>query len=177
MLVKKDHDEEGEEMEERLEEDDSDLEFSVIPNYHLPKHVRCASHTLNLIAPTDVKNAIQKNTALRTKHTNAVLKCNTLWKMASRPKSNEIIHQVLGHTLSYPGVTRWNSLYDSVSQILKDNQNLKSLFEKLNIRNSMFKDTELHYLKEYCLVLQPLARALDVLQGDKKIFFGYFFSV
>lgn len=83
---------------------------------HLPRHIRCASHTLNLIATTDIKSMMQKNTSLRTKHTNCVSKCNILWKMASKPKSAEIIQKVLGHTLSYPGPTRWNSFYDAVSR-------------------------------------------------------------
>lgn len=147
--------------------------FDLSSNIVLPKHVRCASHTMNLIATVDVKNAIQRNTTLRTRHTNAVAKCTILWKMAGKPKSSEIIKQILGHTLSYPGATRWNSMYDSISQILKCKEHFEELFEKLNIKHQMFKDSEIEYLFEYCTILQPLANAIDILQGDQNTYFGY----
>lgn len=155
--------------------DEDDFEFIHISSnlsIELPQHVRCASHTLNLIATTDVRNAIQKNTSLRTKQTNAIAKCTALWKMAGRPKSNEVIIGVLGHTLSYPGVTRWNSLFNSISQILRSKEKLPTLFASLNL-NQMFKESELDYLKEYCSVLKPLATALDILQGEENMYFGY----
>lgn len=110
------------------EENEDNLEFeNIVENLDimeasisLPKHVRCASHTLNLIATTDIKNTIQKDITLRTRHTNILAKCNSLWKMASRPKTAEIIQETLGHTLSYPGPTRWNSLYDAITQIIAE---------------------------------------------------------
>ncbi len=46
-------------------------------------------------------------------------KCNELWNSAGRPKSAEVIQEVLGHTLTRPGPTRWNSLFDSLKNILK----------------------------------------------------------
>lgn len=39
---------------------DEEFELLISNSNTLPKHVRCASHTLNLIATVDVKNAIQK---------------------------------------------------------------------------------------------------------------------
>lgn len=132
----------------------------------LPAHIRCASHTLNLIATTDCKNAVQSNLTLRTRHT-----CKILWAKAGRPKSAEIIKDILGHTLSYPGITRWNSYFDSVSQILNVKAKLPSLCQRLNIKH--FKETELQFLEEYCLVLKPLALTLDILQGQDCVYYGY----
>lgn len=152
---------------------DEEFELLISNSNTLPKHVRCASHTLNLIATVDVKNAIQKNTSLRTRNTNALAKCNALWKMAGRPKTNEVIQRVLKHTLSYPSVTRWNSMYDSIVQIVNSRSQLNNLFEELGIQNQMFKESELDYLSDYCKVLEPLARAIDILQGDQNTFFGY----
>lgn len=137
----------------------------------LPAHIRCASHTLNLIATTDCKNAIQSNLTLRTRHTQVFSKCNILWAKAGRPKSAEIIKVVLGHTLSYPGITRWNSYFDSVSQILNVKAKLPALCQRLNIKH--FKETELQFLEEYCIVLKPLALTLDVLQGQDCVYYGY----
>ncbi|KAB0790085.1 hypothetical protein PPYR_15597, partial [Photinus pyralis] len=138
----------------------------------LPHHERCASHTLNLIAVTDVKNAIEKNHATRSRHTAIMAKCSLLWNKCSYPKSAEIVKDVLGHYLSYPGVTRWNSYYDSISQIVKEKNKLSELFLKLGLKNSL-KESELAYLNEYCKVLEPLATALDKLQAENNNYYGY----
>ncbi|XP_031340981.1 uncharacterized protein LOC116169093 [Photinus pyralis] len=138
----------------------------------LPHHERCASHTLNLIAVTDVKNAIEKNHATRSRHTAIMAKCSLLWNKCSYPKSAEIVKNVLGHYLSYPGVTRWNSYYDSISQIVKEKNKLSELFLKLGLKNSL-KESELAYLNEYCKVLEPLATALDKLQAENNNYYGY----
>lgn len=137
----------------------------------LSTHVRCASHTLNLIATTDCKNAIQSNVSIRKRHTEVFSKCNILWTKARRPKTAEIIKNALGHTLSYPGVTRWNSYYDSVSQILSEKVKLPTLFQRLNMK--YFRETELKYLEEYCMVLKPLASTLDLLQGQDCVHYGF----
>ncbi|CAH0562812.1 unnamed protein product [Brassicogethes aeneus] len=159
--------------------DEEDITFEQIDVFDNPDdcriilstHVRCASHTLNLIATTDCKNAIQSNVLVRKRHTEVFLKCNILWTKARRPKTAEIIKDALGHTLSYPGVTRWNSYYDSVSQILSEKLKLPSLFQRLNM--NYFRETELKYLEEYCMVLKPLASTLDLLQGQDCVHYGY----
>ncbi|XP_050519264.1 uncharacterized protein LOC126893283 [Diabrotica virgifera virgifera] len=156
---------------ELLENDDMDVDSA--EQFTLPKHFRCASHTLNLIATTDYKNLIKENAVLRKRHTAAFQKCNLLWNKANRPKSNEIIQNILGHTLSRPGITRWNSLYDSVKQILKEKVKLNTLFKKLELEP--FKGTELLFLEDYCMVMEPLAHTLDFLQGEhaNNSFFGF----
>ncbi|KAJ8930525.1 hypothetical protein NQ314_016672 [Rhamnusium bicolor] len=90
--------------------------------------------------------------------------------MAGRPKSAEKIEEVLGHILSYPGATQWNSLFDEISQISRHKEKLPLLFEQLDIINQVFKDTELQYLSEYCLILKPIANALDILQGENNTY-------
>lgn len=49
----------------RNERVSSQEKTEIVINHHLPNHVRCASHTLHLIATTDVKNAICSNHVLR----------------------------------------------------------------------------------------------------------------
>lgn len=44
-------------------------------------------------------------------------KCNDLWSAATRPKSAEVTHNILGNTLTRPGITRWNSYYDTLKNI------------------------------------------------------------
>ncbi|XP_031358825.1 uncharacterized protein LOC116182404 [Photinus pyralis] len=98
-------------------------------------------------------------------------KCSKLWKKAGKPKSSEIILEVLNHTLSYPGQTRWNSYFDSISQILKEKHKLPTLFQRLDLVG--FKETEVQYLEEYVMVMSPLAATLDFLQGQNMNYYGY----
>lgn len=98
-------------------------------------------------------------------------KCNTLWKKAAFPKFAEGILEILGYTLSYPGATRWNCYYDSISKILKDKNKMNDLFQRLNLKNCFYAN-ELLYLEEYCQVMEPLAATLDVLQGEANNFYG-----
>lgn len=137
------------------------------PELFLPCHHRCTSHTLNLIPTSDMAKYIKSNTALRSRNTTIMQKCSILWKMAGRPKSAEIIKETLGCQLRYPGITRWNSLNDSLTQILKNKTKLSTFYEALNVKAGDFlKETDIAYIEEYCEILQPLAQALDILQGD-----------
>lgn len=76
-----------------------------------------------------------------------------------------ILNQLKQFTVlfSYPGITRWNFHYNSITKILIEKDKLHELFIKLGIKQT-FKENELEYLDEYCKVLSPLATALDVLQ-------------
>lgn len=138
-------------------------------NFLLPHHLRCASHTLNLLATTDFFNALKGSTASRI-HYSVFGKCTALWNASRRPKSSEIIHDALGCSLTYPCPTRWNSLYDATIQLLKYKTKLNDLNLKLNL--CAFKEIELEYLEEFCLLMKPIATALDYLQKEKDCFYG-----
>jgi len=83
----------------------------------------------------------------------------------------------LGHNLSRPGNTRWNSLYDSLKQILKYKGKNCELFEVLGFKNSMLKDSDYLYIEEHLNGVGPLAEALDILQGENNIFNGFVLPV
>ena len=61
-------------LHDALEEEDEDL------RYNLPKHARCAAHTLNLIASADV---IKVKSGFNTILTDALEKCGTIWSQHS----------------------------------------------------------------------------------------------
>ncbi|XP_026328932.1 uncharacterized protein LOC113236922 [Hyposmocoma kahamanoa] len=131
---------------------------------YLPRHLRCASHTLSLLATTDMNNYIKESPISRV-HYSAIAKCTLLWNMSRRPKSAEIIQECLGNQLVYPCPTRWNSLYDSIVQLMKTKSKLNDLFDKLGKTNA-FSAIELEYLEEFVEVLKPIATALDYIQGN-----------
>ena len=85
----------------------------------MPGHLRCASHTLNLIATIDICNAIKEVYTLADTHTEALSRCNWLWKALRSPKINERLREYLGGALLRPVVTRWNSLYDSLITLVR----------------------------------------------------------
>nr|XP_012226038.1 PREDICTED: uncharacterized protein LOC105674340 isoform X1 [Linepithema humile] len=138
-------------------------------NILLPHHLRCASHTLNLLATTDFHNALKNSTASRIHHP-LFGKCTALWNASQRPKTSEIIHDALGCSLTYPCSTRWNSLYDATIQLLKYKTKLNDLNSNLNL--CAFKEIELEYLEEFCLLMKPIATALDYLQKETDCFYG-----
>ncbi|CAD6228538.1 GSCOCG00012062001-RA-CDS, partial [Cotesia congregata] len=80
----------------------------------LPAHVRCASHTLNLVATTDAMACIKSSKSLVAGYMRMIDRCTSLWKMLSAPKSNENVKVILGKSLKKPVPTRWNSLYDAL---------------------------------------------------------------
>lgn len=102
----------------------------------MPNHIKCCAHTLNLCASLDIPKTILNSKTLSSIHNRVMAKCNTLWKAVARPKSSEILLYILGYTLSRPGETRWNSLYDALKKYYKQRINIKKFFKywKLRIR-------------------------------------------
>lgn len=128
----------------------------------LSKHIRCASHTLNLIATVDSADA-KENSRYAKIYVPTFSKLNCLWNKTRRPKSSEMIREMLGSGLSRPGQTRWNSLYRSIVQILsKEKDCLENLMLEFNI--TPFTCLERQFLEEYTDVLSTIAAALDNLQ-------------
>ena len=153
-------------------DDDASVQPSVDSNklIVLPNHIRCAAHTLNLVATTDAKKALEKSPAFKRLNHLVMGKCSALWNCGSRPKSAEIIEQICQRHLPYPCPTRWNSLFDCLTVLLDQREKLLQLMTSLNL--PLFKDIEIEFLQEYCLTLRPIAMALDRLQGQKSSLYG-----
>ncbi|XP_077279176.1 uncharacterized protein LOC143906796 [Temnothorax americanus] len=83
----------------------------------LPRHLRCASHTLHLIASSDAMK-IKNDSRLKRLHEEAIGACEKLWKKLRSPKNREILKKYLKYALKCIVVTRWNSLYDCLKQII-----------------------------------------------------------
>lgn len=164
-------DSEFEEELEGVEEHVALLEDELV--IRLALHLRCASHTLNLLATTDAKRAIVDNVTIDEIHENAMKQCKELWKCLNSPKKREAITQYLGVSLKRPVETRWNSMYDAVEQICSIKRQLMS-YEAQDILQmpSRWDDEHFEYLEEYLKWSKPLAAAIDKLQGEKGCFYG-----
>jgi hypothetical protein len=80
----------------------------------LPVHMRCAAHTLNLVATADAEKALLDDT-FQAASTTAMRKARQLWNAQSRSiVQADIIHEELKKRLVVPNATRWNSIYDAV---------------------------------------------------------------
>ncbi|XP_071570736.1 uncharacterized protein [Temnothorax nylanderi] len=137
----------------------------------LPVHQRCASHTLSLIAIVDIKAALTKSVSGNSggsytrSHHSTFGKCSAIRNLTSRsPKAAETYFAITGKASSLPYVTRWNSTFDCLNDLIAVKQFLGSVCDALDLPK--FKDTNLEFLAEYIECVKPIAEALDRLQGE-----------
>ena len=144
----------------------------------LPKHQRCAAHTLNLVATADLRN-IPGWTHKKT-YNKALRKCHNLWRKQNMSSSvSAKIKAELGHKLKYPTKIRWNSHYDSMmclSNIFQneDKEKMCKLHMLMDTIPGLepFTTQDIAIINEYCEVMSPVAQALDILQGEKYAYTG-----
>ncbi|KAK0050590.1 hypothetical protein Bpfe_019927 [Biomphalaria pfeifferi] len=128
--------------------DDADSHDYDISHTSLPQHHRCSSHTLSLIATTDLANIVADNHPYGQVHHTTFAKCTAIWNKCSRsPKSCEEYFDVMNSQPMCPCPTRWNSLYDSVCNLTKTSDKLKDLCIALKV--PVFKDYEIKFLLEF----------------------------
>jgi len=64
-----------------------------------------------------------------------------LMEFVRKPKSSEVISNIINCSLIYPNITRWNSLYDSISQLIKHKAKLNTLTRDLGLKYQ-FNETD-----------------------------------
>jgi len=93
-----------ESVDQILNEDTRDTAPAII----LPPHHPCFSHTLSLLAVTDIPKILAENAALKRIHNSVMAKCSSLWNSAGLSlKSYEAIERIAHPTLVRPCPTRW----------------------------------------------------------------------
>ena len=140
--------------------------------YSLPPHLRCASHTLNLISKNDLEKWLTSNNECKAVYRSALAKCTALWTKTSRSTvASDQVEDVLKRKLIIPTATRWNSTHDALSLVTEiPIRDLNTIFSRLSIKG--ITEREYQFLKEYCAVSRPLAAALDILQGEDDCYYG-----
>ena len=107
--------------------------------YKLPKHIRCACHTLHLVASKDMLQA-ESNVSFKKLHRACFAKLNALWnKIGRSPIAAEIVERCCQMQLIKPNQTRWNSLFLSVERMIKIYKDsgegaLRQLFQEFHLR-------------------------------------------
>lgn len=146
----------------------SGIDFIEIEESLLSDHYRCGSHTFCLLASKDAKNAFE-NEQFETQHKSAFDKVNELYKNTNRPKSSEIITNILKCSLILPVATRWNSMFDSVEQILSfELKVLNAVMLELDL--PQFTQEDYDFLQEYLQVMEPIATSIDNLQSTNSYY-------
>lgn len=171
MFEQSDSDEESEEDEEVTFTDVAQtLSTDYDGQFSLPPHLRCASHTLNLIFH-DVEKWLTANES-KVIYRSAISKCSALWTKANRSSvASELVDNFFKKKLIVPTSTRWNSFHDALSRITDiPVAELNTVCAQFGIK--CFNDREYLFLKEYCIVLKPLTVVLDILQGEDNCYFG-----
>lgn len=149
-------------------EQESDDDNCVI---NLPQHFRCCSHTLNLIATVDIEEAL-KTTIYKKIYNSTLAKLTALWNLCHRStKASDVVENICKYKIIIPCPTRWNSFYDSITRILNIKEYLPQICDTL--QKPKLKSSELEFLEEYRRVMEPLAKGLDLLQGEENCFLGF----
>jgi len=150
---------------------DSQDDFTQV-HYDLPPHQRCAAHTLNLIANTEVDKFLSSSTASRCVYRSAFGKCMALFNKASHSSvASDQLQGKLKRKLLVPCRIRWNSYYDAIERVVENPlDDLNELCTKIGLRT--FSEREMTFLKDYCSVVKPLAEGLDILQSQKNCYYG-----
>ena len=100
-------------------------------------------------------------------------KCSAIWNKAHWSSlATEVIQEIANMQFTVPSVTRWNSEFRAINKVvgLPEDQ-LRDICEKVGV--PMLHPQESSFLKEYTEVLQPLALAIDILQGENKCYLGF----
>jgi len=150
-----------ESVDQILNEDTGDTAPAII----LPPHHLCSSHTLSLLAVTDIPKILAENAALKRIHNSVMAKYYSLWNSAGRSlKSYEATERIAHRTLVRPCPMRWNSMYDALKVLQSLRAELRAICEAVGVL--AFKDMELDFINAYVEVLAPISAALDKLQGQ-----------
>lgn len=164
-------------------DDEEDIEIveiqMQIAEIVLPPQRRYQSHNVNVVSK-DFEKEISGPT--KTALISSISKLHTLWVLTKRSSAIKTkCVKILGCTFMLPCATRWNSKYDAINKSCQADikpkvnlliQKLRKEFKTVrNLQNITTSDW--NNLHDYLKVMQPVANALDKLQGEKNCGQGY----
>lgn len=78
----------------------------------------------------------------------------------------------LGAVLPIPNKTRWNAYFKTTREVMKYKMKLNPLLKALKLPNGLTPG-DLEFSDEWLQVIEPLASALDILQGEENCYLGF----
>ena len=134
--------------------------------------MRCAPHTLNLVATTDAGKTLNKCAIYKNHFRLAFATAQEIWNKQFRSsKVSDVMKDNIGFLLQVPTVTQWNSVYDAVGRLIAifdHRNNLKAFDRACTILSLLlFTNNDIAFLKEYHRVMRPIWTALDKLQSEE----------
>ncbi|KAJ7303275.1 hypothetical protein JRQ81_012214 [Phrynocephalus forsythii] len=168
-------DADNEEEEETGEEEEEEF-------FCLPPQLRCASHTLNLVATEDLRDLLPdafKHSPWGPfkKHFRSLVgKCGKLWSRQGQSEEiAEFVRRQCGARLKVPDKTRWCSIFEALKQLQEllstRPQNVDAIRDRCGV--ARMAEAELQVLEEYTEIMAPVARGLDILHHRNSTFMAY----
>ncbi|XP_056132955.1 uncharacterized protein LOC130110008 [Lampris incognitus] len=149
--------------------------------YQLPTHQRCACHLLNLVAITDAEIAEKKMDTYKRLSRAAFGKCQAMWNNTGRSyMAAEVVEDHCRLQLIRPNQTRWNSTFMAVERIIriiqeKGEEAIRNICEEFKLKT--LTQAEIAFLTDYCSVMKPLVKALNILQSETNTHLGWLLPV
>lgn len=157
---------------------------SICPDYHsedlnisfssaehllnqLPKQFKRGEHSLHLLTAFDCNTILKSHEKLQ----HALTRCLILLNKCSDFEANEISKYLFEGHLP-PSDVRWPTWYTSLTQLLKQKHKIDELCTLLN--QPKLSQIEIEYLEDFCMILKPIADAVEFLQQENYLYFGYF---
>ncbi|XP_077364256.1 uncharacterized protein LOC144008073 isoform X4 [Festucalex cinctus] len=146
------------------------------PHITLPPHRRCCTHTMNLMATTDIREVAgwsKGNTPWRQATAKAHYLCNLPDKT---PIAASRIKEAIKMKLPTPVALRWDSYFNSV-KVLLEVMSLPQQVEAINkiitdMAGVAISDQDIKVLAEYKDVLCPVVETLGSLQEEDNAYMG-----
>ncbi|XP_066904781.1 uncharacterized protein [Halyomorpha halys] len=140
-------------------------------SFFLMNVFRCCIDELNLCVTNDLAKVIKECETLNKVHNQVITKCNALWQVESCPEAADAIQNIFGNSLLKPQEGSWNSLYDSLKNILTNKDKYKQLYDALNLENTL-TECDFKYIEEFLICTRPFTEAIGILQSKKHSYHG-----
>ncbi|XP_067626747.1 uncharacterized protein [Eurosta solidaginis] len=150
---------------------DEDFNFALSNSQHLlsqlPKTFKRGEDSLHLLTVLDFSNILQSNETLQQ----VLKRCLYILNNCKEFDADEISGFIYEGNFA-PNDTRWPAWYASLTQLIKNKHKIDEICTFLKV--TKFTSKEIEFIEEFCMLLKPIADALEFLQQDTYLYFGYF---